>query len=56
MEDKCRCGKEIREGNEPCTIIEEGKKVVICSDCYFDQFDKEMEKHPISNPEFFVRH
>lgn len=52
---KCRCGKEINSGNEPQIIIENGKEVVICSDCYFDAFGEEIEKYPIADPGMIAR-
>jgi len=41
--------------NPPQKMIEDGKEIWVCSDCYFGEMGDEIEKHPIINPEFINR-
>ncbi len=42
-----RCGQEFNAVNPAQEIIENGKKVYICSDCYFGEMSDDVEKDPI---------
>lgn len=46
---KCNCGKPIEEHPDEQYTID---KKPVCSDCYYQAFGEEVEKHPICAPHY----
>ena len=52
-EPKCpKCKKPLHEKHR---MKFKGKWIEVCGDCYFGEFDKEINKHPIHNPSHHPR-